>query len=447
MLKFPLLRSTLEKPAALLLFGTLLFLGVLGTRAVAGDEGAGQAPAAVSDPAPAAEKPAPLNKAAEAVKPPVADAVPADTKPASSKPEAAAAGEKPAPAAGAASAPQGSSAPAKADAAPADTRPAGSKPGAVAGEKPAPTTGEASAPQEPSAPVKAEAKPADAKPASGTPKPAEPKEAGASKPKDLTPKLDTPAAAVIRPSTVNALYNIHFLGAHIGDFKIRSSINTRQYSLQANADIDFLFGTVSWKGVTSSYGLMTANGPAPQNYAFRYATSDKREAVEIRFQQRMVQDIIINPPSHPSARTVPITSSDLQNVVDPLSALVLLSQARASRLSSGDVCNKRLPIFDGKLRYDLVLSPKGTHSISGVGKLRGTAYVCRVTYVPIAGHKAGKADYASGNSGIEIWLVPMQEAGLLVPYYVQVPTPAGTASMVSARFDVETSAGRHALAD
>ena len=74
---------------------------------------------------------------------------------------------------------------------------------------------------------------------------------------------------------------------------------------------------------------MTANGPAPQNYTFRYATSDRREAVEIRFQQRMVQDIIINPPSHPSARSVPITAADLQNVVDPLSALVLLSQARA----------------------------------------------------------------------------------------------------------------------
>lgn len=407
MLKFPLLCSKLEKPAALLLFGTLLSLGMSGTLAFAAGEGSGQAPAAVSDPAPAAEMPARQDKAGEGVKPPVADAVPADTRPAGSKPEAAAAGETPAPA-----------------------------------------TGEASAPQEPSAPAKAEAKPADAKPASGTPKPAEPKEAGAGKPKDLTPKLDTPAAAVIRPSTVKALYNIHFLGAHIGDFKIHSSINTRQYSLQANADISVFFGAVNWKGVTSSYGLMTANGPVPQNYTFRYATSDKREAVEIRFQQRMVQDIIINPPSRPGARSVPITVTDLQNVVDPLSALVLLSQTRTGRMSGADICNKRLPIFDGKLRYDLVLSPKGTQSISGVGKLRGTAHVCRVTYVPVAGHKAGKsADYASRNSGIEIWLVPMPQAGLLVPYYVQVPTPAGTASMVSARFDVETSAGRHALAD
>ncbi len=295
-----------------------------------------------------------------------------------------------------------------ADAVPADNNPAGSKPEAAAVEdKPAPAAAEASAPKEPSAPAKAEAKPADATPANGTPKPAEPKEAGAGKPKDLTPKLDASPAAAIRPSTVNGLYNIHFLGAHIGDFKIHSSINARQYSLQAHADIDFLFGTVSWKGVTSSYGLMTANGPVPQNYSFRYATSDKREAVELRFQQRMVSDIIINPPSHPSARAVPITAADLQNVVDPLSAIVLLSQARPSRFTAGEVCNKRLPIFDGKLRYDLVLSPKGTHSISGVGKLRGTAYVCRMTYIPVAGHKAGRSsDYASANSGIEILACP-----------------------------------------
>ncbi len=56
-------------------------------------------------------------------------------------------------------------------------------------------------------------------------------------------------------------------------------------------------------------------------------------------------------------------------------------------------------------------------------------------------------DYASGNTGIEVWLVPVPEAGLIVPYYIHVPTPAGTASMVTAKFDVQTPTGRHALAD
>jgi hypothetical protein len=300
--------------------------------------------------------------------------------------------------------------------------------------------------------AKAEAKPAEAKPGENGPaprNPAEPKEAiSAGKPKDLTPKAETQETLTIRASTVNAVYRIHWLGAHIGDFKIRSSITNRRYSLQANAEVSVFFGAVSWQGVTSSYGLMTANGPVPQNYTFRYATNDRREAIELRFQQKMVSDIIINPPAHPGSRNVPVTAADLQNVLDPLSAVVLLSQARLNR-HGGDACDKRIPIFDGRIRYDLVLSPKGTRTIGAAGKLRGQAYVCRVGYVPIAGHRLGKqgADYATGNTGIEVWLVPLPEAGLLVPYYVHVPTPAGTASMVTAKFDLETPSGRHALAD
>ncbi len=290
-------------------------------------------------------------------------------------------------------------------------------------------------------------KPVGAKTVDG--QPGGPKDAKAeAKPKNLATKPENSEGLVVRASVVNAIYRISFLGAYIGDFTIRSSITNRQYTLQAKADVSVFFGTISWQGVTNSQGLMTANGPVPQSYNFRYATNDRREAVELRFQQRMVQDIIINPPQHPGPRNVPITAAHLQNVVDPLSAVVLLSQARLTR--GGDACNKRLPIFDGKMRYDLVLFPKGTRAIPAAGRLHGMAHVCGVKFVPIAGHKPGKQsenDYATGNSGIEVWLVPLPEAGLLVPYYVIVPTPAGTATIVTAKFDVETPAGRHALAE
>ncbi|MBT3070867.1 DUF3108 domain-containing protein [Rhodomicrobium sp. Az07] len=270
-------------------------------------------------------------------------------------------------------------------------------------------------------------------------------------PKNLTPPIQGGNGALaVRSSKINALYRIHWIGAHIGDFRIRSSITNRQYSLQADADISVLFGSVSWRGVTSSSGLMTANGPVPQSYMFRYQTGNRGETVKLLFQQKMVRDILINPPARPGARNAPITAAHLQNVVDPLSALVLLSQARLAKNTGEGACNKRLPIFDGKIRYDLVLSPKGKRSVAGAGKLRGTAFVCNVRYVPIAGYKLGKpgeSDYATGNTGIEVWLVPLPEAGLIVPYYVHVPTPAGTASLVTTTFHVETAGGRHALAE
>jgi hypothetical protein len=441
-----LFRGAWKKPAAALLLSAMLPMGFSTVAALAEGESAEQ-----SAPAP--------DKAASGVA-----SKPAETRnqPAGEAPKAAPAEAKPAEAAKAE--PQQTDQPA----APKETKAEAQAPAAAAEAQPA-------APKD----VKAEAKPEDSKagdqhsgPEGGTQskqaeqpagdgsaaaapkaakpeaKPAGPKEAATpAKPRDLTPKPANPESLAVQASTVNAVYHIHFLGANIGDFKIRSSITNRQYSLQANADVSFLFGTMSWKGVTTSHGLMTANGPVPQNYSFRYATNDRREAIELRFQQRMVQDIIINPPAHPGARSVPITAADLQNVVDPLSAVVLLSQARLAR-HSGDACNKRLPIFDGKVRYDLLLSPKGTRTIGNAGRLRGTAYVCAVSYIPISGHKLGKSgDFAAGNTGIEIWLVPVPEAGLLVPYYIHVPTAAGTASLVTAKLDVETPGGRHALAD
>jgi hypothetical protein len=427
MTRRPLLRCNWVTPAAAL----LLSLAFPSELIVTGANAEGETPQAVpsvGSPAPATEKKSEEEKqpAAEAAKPSATDTSASDSKPAEAK-DAHADGKP-------------SDAPSK-DASPAETNsavkapePKEVKPEAKAEAKPEDT--------KPSEPKQADTKPADAKPADPN------KDAKAeAKPKDLLPRLENSPEFAVRASTVNATYRINWLGAYIGDFKIHSSITNRQYSLQANANVSVFFGTVSWQGVTSSRGLMTANGPVPQNYTFRYAANEKREAIELRFQQRMVQDIIINPPQHPGGRNVPITAAHLQNVIDPLSAIVLLSQARLTR---GDACSKRLPIFDGKTRYDLVLSSKGTRSIGGAGKLRGTAYVCSVRYVPIAGHRPGKQgenDYATGNTGIEVWLVPLPEAGLLVPYYVHVPTPAGTASMVTASFDVDTPSGRHALAE
>ncbi len=390
MAKRPLLRGNWVNPAAAIFLSLIVSADFYATRAFGEGEGAASGPPASESAKPPEKTPQPAEKTPEEVKKPAEQA---------------------------------------------------------AKEKPEVTTAEPKA-EKPQAPVVA-SKPAPAKPVESEAhaKPAESKEtkaaAKAEKPKDPSPKAEDAGDFAVRASTVDAVYQISWLGAHIGDFRIKSSITTRQYSLQANAELSVFFGAFSWQGATTSSGLMTANGPVPQTYRFQYATSDRRESVELKFQKKMVQDILINPPQHPGARSVPITAAHLQNVVDPLSAIVLLSQARLNR---GEACNKRLPIFDGKIRYDLILSPKGTRNLGSAGNLRGTAYVCSVRFVPIAGHKMGN-DYASGNTGIEVWLVPVPEAGLIVPYYIHVPTPAGTASMVTAKFDVQTPTGRHALAD
>ena len=93
------------------------------------------------------------------------------------------------------------------------------------------------------------------------------------------------------------------------------------------------------------------------------------------------------------------------------------------------------------MRYDLIFSYKGTRQLDSDGGYKGPAYVCKVKFVAIAGHKPGrKEDVISSSENMEVWLVPVPEAHLVVPYHVSIPTPAGAASMTSERFEIETPA-------
>ena len=61
----------------------------------------------------------------------------------------------------------------------------------------------------------------------------------------------------------------------------------------------------------------------------------------------------------------------------------------ARGVAAANPCDRRLPIFDGKERFDLVLSYKGQMKVSEQqpSGQPGMAHVCRVKYQPIAGHK------------------------------------------------------------
>ncbi len=252
--------------------------------------------------------------------------------------------------------------------------------------------------------------------------------------------LAAPAAAKDRKRIV-AEYNIGFNGFGIGDFTLWSDLDGDEYSLRAKARISVLAGLLfEWRGDTASSGRVLAKRPRPYSYSFGYRTSNKRESIDIEFSNNNVKDIAVSPPQKRSSARVPVTRKHMRNVIDPLSAIVMLTNVGSNK-SGEEVCTRRLPIFDGKARYDLQLTYKKTRTVSTNGGYRGPAYVCKVKFKPIAGHKRGddESRFAAKNERMEIWMIPLREADLYVPYYVYIPTPVGTASLTSKSFRVDTS--------
>lgn len=242
---------------------------------------------------------------------------------------------------------------------------------------------------------------------------------------------------------ITADYSINFNGLGIGSFKLWSDLNGEEYSMKARAKISVLAGILfEWEGNTVSSGRVLANRPRPYTYRFGYRTSNKGETVDVEFSNNNVSQIAVNPPQKQSSKRVPVTRGHMRNVIDPLSAVVMLTNVASSK-GAREVCTRRLPIFDGKARYDLKLTLKKTKSVSTSFGYRGPAHICKVKFQPIAGHKKGddENEYAEKNEGIEIWMIPLAEADLYVPYYIYIPTQVGSASLTASTFEVKKSGG------
>ncbi len=244
-----------------------------------------------------------------------------------------------------------------------------------------------------------------------------------------------------------AKYSINFNGLSIGDFRLNSSFSGDSYDLKARAQISLLGGLLfEWRGDTTSSGRLHSRGPRPSSFNFGFRSSGKSGDVALAFTGNRVSEMAVNPPQKSSDRRIPVTRAHMQNVVDPLSAVVMLSK-RGLGKSGGEVCKGRIPIFDGNARYDLRLSYKTTRTVSGGYGYSGPAFVCKVKFVPIAGHKRGddESEFAARNEGIEVWMVPLKAGGLYVPHYINIPTPVGTASLTASKFEVESGARRDAM--
>lgn len=246
------------------------------------------------------------------------------------------------------------------------------------------------------------------------------------------------------PSTVEARYRLHYNGIGVGHLHINSSSVGGNYTVSGSGKVSALFGAVSWSGSSSVSGALQAGEPAPQAYAFDWRHNKKGGAIKLGFKDRTATDVSVTPPPGPHPDTVPLAEAHKAGVLDPVSAILALTKP-----DKRPPCDRRVGIFDGKQRYDIVLSAKRMTQLPAptAGGQPETAHVCRAMYVPIAGHRDNEATktYAA-NRDVEVVMRRVPGSAMHIPYSVTVPTFWGTGSMVTDRIDIVTpGAGRVAL--
>lgn len=250
-----------------------------------------------------------------------------------------------------------------------------------------------------------------------------------------------PASAAPPHSRLTNVYAIRYAGIKLGKFTVWSNLGNGSYSMRSKGELKLISSLLfEIKGGTTTTGTVTENGPRPSTFTFTFKTKKLKGDLAMMFENGAVSHVLAKPPFRKSAKIIPVTAAHVQGVLDPMSA-IFFSAGTARRNADESVCPGRIPVFDGRQRFDLVLSYKKTIQVKkrGKGGYRGPAIVCRIKYIPIAGYKPDNAGikFMAASDDIEVWLIKVPRENMYVPYYVKVPTPYGTASVTSTAFYME----------
>ncbi len=248
-------------------------------------------------------------------------------------------------------------------------------------------------------------------------------------------------------TTVRAVYKINApIGS--GKFRFASSQDGKRYKMHGSASFKAFLGLYNWKSSIASNGYLFGTDARPNIYAFNARADKKSERIRLNFSNSGVKAIKAIPPTKPHPNRIKVTKAHLRNVLDPLSAVLSFTDKSPSLTNGSYACNRRIKIFDGRQRFDVVLSYKRKSYVQLANGQSRTAFVCRAKYRPIAGHKLNKSvKYMSSSNGLEVWLVPLPKAKMYVPYKIVIPIMVGTASAELAHFQVrDPKAGVIALA-
>lgn len=245
------------------------------------------------------------------------------------------------------------------------------------------------------------------------------------------------------PSKVTATYKLSFAGFAVGDYRFNAQFDKNGYTATGHTKVSALFGTFKWVGDFSGSGALDAAGIRPSAFQMSYKTKKKVTSVKLGFTGPGVTSIALLPQKPPSPEAIKLKPENLQNVFDPMAAMIAVSDAKPA-----DACNRTLPVFDGKVRYDLRLSFKGREQVKGrnpSGQPKELV-VCRVKYVPIAGHKPKDfEDPWIDYNNIEVAVRAVPKVGIYVPYRVTVPSPLGNAVMTADTINI-TAANNQQIA-
>ena len=243
-------------------------------------------------------------------------------------------------------------------------------------------------------------------------------------------------APVHAQGKLEARYTVTIAGIPIGRGSWNADIGEDHYVTGASGRVTGILRAVTnGEGSAGARGLISAGRLMTTSYAVNLTADNRPDAIRMALNGGAVKDLVAEPPTPFAPDRVPITDAHVRGVVDPLTAGLIPMGASGDMLSP-EACHRTLPIFDGRQRYDLVLSFKRMERVRAERGYQGPAVVCMVVYQPLAGHRPERAAirHLAQSRDMEIALAPVAGTRVLAPFRILIPTLIGPAVLQATQF-------------
>jgi hypothetical protein len=235
---------------------------------------------------------------------------------------------------------------------------------------------------------------------------------------------------------LDARYTAWLAGIPIGRGTWVLDIADDQYTAAATGTTTGLLRVfASGQGSSTARGIISNGQTVSSTYSSTITADKKTDEVRMTLGGGGVQDFVAEPPLPPNAERIPLTDAHRRGVIDPMTASLMRTPGTGNPVSQ-EVCQRKVSIFDGRMRYDVQLAFKRMDKVKAEKGYQGPAVVCAVYFAPIAGHIPDRTaiKYLIAQRDMELWLAPVAGTRVLVPFRVSIPTPIGLAVLEANQF-------------
>ena len=252
--------------------------------------------------------------------------------------------------------------------------------------------------------------------------------------------VTTIAAAAPDPALaqgrLDARYAVTLAGMPVGKGAWVIDIAENQFTAAASgATAGLLRVFASGQGSGASRGFIVSGNPVPASFAASITSDKKTEEIRMTLGSGDVKDFAVSPEVPVDPERVPVTEAHFHGVSDPMTGSLIRVPGTGNPLTP-QACARTTPIFDGRMRYNLQFAYKRMDQVKADKGYEGPVVVCAVYFTPIAGfipHRAS-VKYLAAQRDMEVWLAPVANTRVLVPYRISIPTPIGVGVMQATQF-------------